>query len=139
MLRCRRLGGIILMPCPFFPRRGSSWRCIPSSTMARTARLVVPGMPHHITQRGTRRFEFLLRIVAYCLMTNHVHYIAIPERSDSIRRVFHRVNGTHSKHFNIKYGLVGHLWQERPFSCVLDSAHFRTLLLVQCRGALPRC
>jgi putative transposase len=117
--------------------------------MARTARLVVPGMPHHITQRGTRRFdvfrdeadrldylalfagscrEFRLRIVAYCLMTNHVHYIAIPERLDSIRRVFHRVHGTHSKHFNIKHGFVGHLWQERPFSCVLDSVHFRNAI-----------
>jgi len=117
--------------------------------MARTARLVVPGMPHHITQRGTRRFDvfrdeadrleylslladscrqFLLRVVAYCLMTNHVHYIAIPERLDSIRRVFHRVHGTHSKHFNIKHGFVGHLWQERPFSCVLDCAHFRNAI-----------
>jgi len=112
--------------------------------MPRTARVVVPGMPHHITQRGSRRFdvfrdeadrleyltlfaescrEFLLRIVAYCLMTNHVHYVAIPERPDSIRRVFHRVHGTHAHRFNIKYGFVGHLWQERPFSCVLDEAH----------------
>jgi putative transposase len=112
--------------------------------MPRTARLVVPGMPHHITQRGTRRFDvfrdetdrldylkmfaescliFQLRIVAYCLMTNHVHYIAIPERKDSIRRVFHRVHGTHSKRFNIKHGFVGHLWQERPFSCVLSDSH----------------
>ena len=113
--------------------------------MSRTARLVVPGMPHHITQRGTRRFnvfhdeadrldylslfaenchEFRLAIVAYCLMTNHVHYIAIPERTDSIARVFHRVHGTYSKRFNIKHGFVGHLWQERPFSCVLDEDHF---------------
>jgi putative transposase len=113
--------------------------------MPRTARLVVPGMPHHITQRGTRRFdvfrdqadrldylallvdscrEFLLRVVAYCLMTNHVHYIAIPERRDSIRRVFHRVHGTYSKRFNIKHGFVGHLWQERPFSCVLAASHY---------------
>jgi putative transposase len=109
------------------------------------ARVVVPGMPHHITQRGSRRsvvfqdesdrFDYLnlftescrqfhLRIVAYCLMTNHVHYIAIPDLSDSIYRVFHRSHGTYSKRFNKKYGFVGHLWQERPYSCVLDEAHF---------------
>src|SRR5262245_47762150 len=112
--------------------------------MSRKARVVAPGMPHHITQRGTRRFEifrdvadrldylslfaqscrdFRLRIVAYCLMTNHVHYIAVPECLDSIHRVFHRVNGTHAKRFNGKYGYIGHLWQERPFSCVLDEFH----------------
>jgi putative transposase len=99
----------------------------------------------HITQRGSRRFDvfrdeddrldylklfrdccrdYLLRIIAYCLMTNHVHYVAIPERLDSIHRVFHRLNGAHSQRFNRKYGFVGHLWQERPFSCVLDEPHF---------------
>ena len=113
--------------------------------MPRTARVVVPGMPHHITQRGSRQsnvfrdesdrslyleqlidscHEFLLRIIAYCLMTNHVHFVAIPEREDSIQKVFHRVHGTHAQRFNKKYELVGHLWQERPFSCVLDEGHF---------------
>jgi putative transposase len=113
--------------------------------MARTARLVVPGLPLHITQRGSRRFDvfrdeadrvdylklfrdcfqdYLLRIVAYCLMTNHVHYVAIPDRLDSIHRVFHRLNGAHSQRLNRKYGFVGQLWQERPFSCVLDEPHF---------------
>ncbi len=116
-------------------------------------------MPHHITQRETRRFdvfrdeagrldyltlfrncrEFFLRIIfliaapyracirsrirAHCLMTNQAHYIAIPERPDLTRKVFHCVHGTHSRRFNIMYGFVGHLWQERPFSCVLDEPH----------------
>jgi putative transposase len=95
----------------------------------------------HITQRGSRRFDvfrdeadrinylklfreccrdYRLRILAYCLMTNHVHYVAVPERLDSVRLVFHRINGAHSQRFNRKYGFVGHLWQERPFSCLLD-------------------
>jgi len=117
--------------------------------MPRTARVIVPGMPHHITQRGTRRFdvfrdeadrleyiqlfskwcrEFYLAIVAYCMMTNHVHFVAIPERPDSVHRVFHRVHGTYAKRFNLKYEFVGHLWQERPFSCVLDESHFRNAI-----------
>src|SRR5258708_7446303 len=106
--------------------------------MPRTARAVMVGMPHHITQRGSRRFDvfrdnsdrleyielfrescrrFLLRIWAYCLMSNHVHYIAVPEREDSIAKTFHRAHGAYAKRFNVKYGSVGHLWQERPFSC----------------------
>jgi len=112
--------------------------------MPRSARVVVPGAPHHVTQRGTRRFivyndeadrlfymellretcpVFGLQILAYCLMTNHVHYVAIPQGADSIYRVFHRVHGLYAQHFNTKYQLVGHLWQDRPFSCVLDGPH----------------
>jgi putative transposase len=112
--------------------------------MSRTARVVVPGMPMHITQRGSRRFDvfrddedrldylkllrdccrdYCFRIVAYCLMTNHVHYVAVPERLDSISLAFHRLNGAHSQRFNRKHGFLGHLWQERPFSCVLDESH----------------
>ncbi len=67
--------------------------------------------------------QFLLRIWAYCLMTNHYHFIAVPERRDSIKRVFHRTNGTYSNRFNAKYDFVGHLWQERPFSCVVAESH----------------
>lgn len=132
-----------IMGVPFLSVPRIFRRCIPSP-MPRVARVVVPGMPHHITQRGSRRYEVFrdeadrleylellcgccrdgrLRIVAYCLMTNHVHFVAVPERLDSIERVFHRLDGTHAQRFNIKYGFVGHLWQERPFSCVLDPAH----------------
>src|SRR3954468_5082022 len=112
--------------------------------MSRTARVVAPGMPMHITQRGSRRLDVFrdesdridylkllrdccrdygMRLLAYCLMTNHVHLVAIPDRLDSIRLVFHRLNGTHSQRFNRKYNFVGHLWQERPFSCLLDESY----------------
>jgi hypothetical protein len=74
--------------------------------MGRLARVVLPGVVHHITQRGVRsmdifysekdRKEYLfllnqqaekagLRYVAYCLMTNHVHLLAIPYKEDSLR------------------------------------------------------
>ena len=74
--------------------------------MARSARVVAPGFPHHVTQRGNRRQQtFLcdedyqsyldllsewcgavdLKILAYCLMPNHVHLIAMPESSDGVR------------------------------------------------------
>ena len=77
--------------------------------MARLARLVVPGLPHHVTQRGNRRgttfFEdgdYALyldlmaeaatrartEIWAYCLMPNHVHVILVPADEDGLRRTF---------------------------------------------------
>jgi putative transposase len=110
------------------------------------ARAVCPGTPHHITQRGVRRFDvfrdgadyeryvelllnyaprFGLGILAYCLMTNHVHLVVIPETEDSIAKAVHRCHGIYASEFNKKYGKTGHLWQARFFSCVLDAAHTR--------------
>lgn len=112
--------------------------------MPRIARVVCPEVPHHITQRGVRRFNvfldeadhlfylkllehyaprFGLGIVSYCTMTNHVHIVGVPEREDSIAKVFRDCHGTYASDFNKKYGNVGHVWQARPYSCVLDEAH----------------
>ena len=73
--------------------------------MARKARVVAVGAPHHIAQRGNNRQEVFLSgedrqfylatlaeschryeiaVLGYCLMTNHVHLVAIPGRSDSL-------------------------------------------------------
>jgi len=75
--------------------------------MARLARVVAPGFPHHITQRGNRRQETFfsdndyrtyitlmaeccqrcgVEIWAYCLMPNHVHLAAVPESEEGLRR-----------------------------------------------------
>lgn len=112
--------------------------------MARMARAVCPEVPHHITQRGVRRFNvfldeddyaiylrllklyserFLLRILAYCLMTNHIHVVGSPGRVDSIANTFKYCHGIYATEFNKKYGKSGHVWQARPFSCVLDESH----------------
>jgi putative transposase len=108
------------------------------------ARVVCPGFPHHITQRGVRRFatfldeadharylellgnyslQFRLRLLAYCVMTNHIHVVATPERPDSISNVFRDCHGTYAGEFNKKYGKSGHVWQARPYSRVLDESH----------------
>ncbi|HUT26000.1 MAG TPA: transposase [Sumerlaeia bacterium] len=71
--------------------------------MARRARVVVPGFPHHVTHGGNRRCDLFLRnadrevygdflrecakraeleICGYCLMTDHVHLICVPWREE---------------------------------------------------------
>ena len=112
--------------------------------MARTARIVAPNYPYHITQRGNYRqavFEnkedrkkyllwideysqkYNLSLLAYCLMDNHVHFIAIPAQEDSLSKVFSIVHMRYSQYFNKKMGASGHLWQGRFYSCVLDEPH----------------
>ncbi len=112
--------------------------------MPRRARVVLPDIPHHITQRGVRRaavflddedrrlYSTLLRtdagrcgvlVLAYCWMTNHVHIVAIPEREDSFALLFRRAHSSYAAEFNEKYGFSGHLWEARFYSCPLDEGH----------------
>ena len=112
--------------------------------MPRLARIIVPGLPHHITQRGNyrqdifnddtdrRRYliwvgeycrKYNLSIIAYCLMSNHVHFIVIPKDENSIARTFNTAHMRYSQYRNKNIGASGHLWQGRFFSCVMDERH----------------
>jgi putative transposase len=112
--------------------------------MPRSARLVVEGIPHHVTQRGNRgqdvffsdqdrtrylawlkdyadRYELL--VLGYCLMTNHVHLVVLPRKNDSLGRTLQTTHMRHSQRINLDYGWTGHLWQGRFFSTALDETH----------------
>lgn len=111
------------------------------------ARVVVPGVPHHVTQRGDRRETvFLARgdyqrylnllkeysaargleVAAYCLMPNHVHLVAIPRRADSLATVLKPVHLRLAQFVNWTHGMTGRRWQGRFFSCPLDDRHTAT-------------
>ena len=112
--------------------------------MPRIARLVVPDYPHHVTARGNYRQnifkddagrkqylafiadyskEYHLTILSYCLMDNHVHFIAVPHKENSLAKVFSGTHVRYSQYFNKKLHVRGHLWQGRFYSCVLNGAH----------------
>ena len=112
--------------------------------MPRMARLVIPGLPHHITQRGSRKqatffsnddyAEYLallhknlgsagVDIWAYCLMPNHVHLIAVPRNPDSLSKLLRLTHHRYARYINDGHGWQGHLWQERYHSCVMDENH----------------
>ena len=119
--------------------RRALYECMP-----RIARVVVEGFPLHVTQRGTNRFPLFedntdrlnyLRLLVeaarrygltfwgYCLMTNHIHLVVVPEWRESVHHVFKWVNMNHSRCFHARHGGSGHLWENRPYSCVLEGAH----------------
>jgi putative transposase len=112
--------------------------------MPRIARLIVPEIPHHITQRGNRRqrvffsgsdkslylrllfdnsTEAGLRFLAYCLMDNHVHLIGIPKDKDDFASALGETHRKYSTIINIREKWKGHLWQGRYGSCPLDDIH----------------
>ena len=112
--------------------------------MARLARVVVPGVPHHVTQRGNRRqkvffgeddyrhYRSLLaagcaaaqvEVWAYCLMPNHVHLILVPRTADGLRAALGETHRRYTRHVNLRQGWRGFLWQGRFASCPLDEPH----------------
>lgn len=112
--------------------------------MPRKARIVVPGLAHHITQRGnyqsyifTREadyrkycywyrkyaWKYKVQTLAYCLMGNHVHFIVVPEEQNSLARLFNTVHMRYSQYKNLESKRKGHLWQGRFFSCILSQGH----------------
>ena len=112
--------------------------------MPRIARVVAPGMPHHITQRGNRRLQTFfsdndyrtyidlmkewcdtrgVEIWAYCLMPNHVHMIAIPETRESLKLAIGEAHRRYSRMINFREGWKGHLWQGRFASYVMDEKY----------------
>lgn len=112
--------------------------------MARIPRIVIPGYPHHIVQRGNRRqivffsdldknayIQYLLEatihfgidIWAYCLMDNHVHLIAVPKNIDSFARGMGEAQRKYTRMIHFREGWRGYLWQGRFLSCPLDRLH----------------
>jgi putative transposase len=112
--------------------------------MARIARFVVPGLPHHVTQRGNRRetvffsdadYELYRDLLAmqcrkhevavwsYCLMPNHVHLILVPARAESLGRALGETHRRYSAAINARLRATGHLFQSRYGSAVMDEDH----------------
>lgn len=112
--------------------------------MPRVARIVLAGLPHHITQRGNNRqdvffvdddrrvyLELLkthaerygLTVLGYCLMNNHVHLVGTPSREDALARTIGRTHFRYSQYVNRLHRRSGHLWQNRFYSCALDEVH----------------
>ncbi len=112
--------------------------------MARIARVIAPGIPHHVTQRGNRSQpaffcaddylayidlmakwcgKYQVEIWAYCLMPNHVHLIAVPETSNGLARAIGEAHRRYTRRINFREKWRGHLWQERFASFPMDESY----------------
>ena len=131
--------------------------------MARNARCIWPGLAYHVTQRGSNhqtvffsnsdRHHYLAllrenltdcdtRVLAFCLMSNHMHLVLVPGQADSLAVLLRRVHGRYAQYLNVKKQRSGHLWQNRFFSCPLSESHLaRVLRYVKLRRgrSTPMC
>ena len=112
--------------------------------MARISRVVLPGYPHHVTQRGVRSIpifgndddrrvylevmaeqlnRFAVEVLAWCLMTNHTHLVAIPKDQVALARAIGEAHRRYTRRKNVAEGVRGYLFQGRFGSCALDEPH----------------
>ncbi|MFN2258702.1 MAG: transposase, partial [Parasphingopyxis sp.] len=117
--------------------------------MARLARLVVPGLPHHVTQRGNGRQRVFfndadyrayrdglgeacraadVEVWAWVLMPNHVHMILVPQDEDGIRRALAPLHRRYAGRIHAREKRTGHFWQGRFGCAVMDEAHLGAAL-----------
>lgn len=104
----------------------------------------MPGVPHHVTQRGNRRGrvfysdndhriyltwlreyanEHDVDVLAYCLMSNHVHLVLVPAARNSLHLALRRLHLRYAQRVNRAHEWRGHLWQGRYFASVLDESY----------------
>ena len=112
--------------------------------MARLARVVIPGLPHHVTQRGNGRARTFfsdddytlylklltsacavakVRCLGYVLMPNHVHLILVPKDADGLRKAMSSVHRAYAGQINARRKKTGHFWQGRYGAAVMDENH----------------
>jgi putative transposase len=112
--------------------------------MSRLPRLILPGIPYHVTQRGNRRAQTFFEdsdyaiyrdllaesalkaeaeIWCYCLMPNHVHIIIVPSDEDGLRRTFADTHRRYTGYINARNRWTGHLWQGRFGAVAMDEPH----------------
>jgi putative transposase len=125
-----------------------SIKCYILDSMPRVARIVVPGLPHHVVQRGNRRqqtffhsadYERYIDLVreacrrtetevwAWCLMPNHVHLLLVPAAAEALSEVMGTVHQSYAWVINRRQGWQGCLWQGRYFS---DSVNMENVAFV---------
>jgi putative transposase len=123
---------------------------LPPTAMPRRARLTLPDVPLHLTQRGHDRhacffadddYRFYLYwlernaarqhcfIHAYVLMTNHVHLVLSAEEAEAPAGLMKAQNQRYVCYVNQRYGRSGTLWNGRFHSCLAQQENY--LLICQ--------
>lgn len=112
--------------------------------MARHARLVLSGIPHHVTQRGNRRDRVFFspadyrhyrnliaqaakqagtEVWAYCFMPNHIHLVMVPGTAAGLSKALADPARRYALEINKRLGWTGHLWESRFSSVPMEESH----------------
>jgi putative transposase len=62
-------------------------------------------------------------LIGYCLMSNHIHLIAVPHKANGLAQALKQTHGRYASYWNAIHQSSGHVWQGRYYSCPLDQPH----------------
>jgi putative transposase len=109
--------------------------------MPRPPRVAEPGAVYHVFTRGNRKEDIVAddtdrarflqifgdvaarrswRCIAYCLMTNHYHFVLETPRDD-LSAGMHALNGRYARAFNRRHGFSGHVFEKRFAAAAAES------------------
>lgn len=106
--------------------RGRCWRTPPHHTKRhRSATCIFTNADRftYLDCLATYCRQARVRILSYCLMTNHIHLVAVPEEPQSLAVALRRTHGRYALYLNTRRQRKGHLWQNRFYSCALGRQH----------------
>jgi putative transposase len=113
--------------------------------MPRPLRITIPNIPFHILNRGNNRqktfkddadFEYFVSLLKrfkrelsfklyhFCLMPNHTHFVIEPTIEGSLPKIMLKLTLAYTRYFNEKYEGVGHVWQGRYKSSLIDKENY---------------
>ncbi len=113
--------------------------------MPRKTRNYLVGMPYHVVQRGNNRepcfiepenYRFYLQlwedvsqrygvdVHAYCLMTNHIHFLVTPRQAAALSNTMKVVGSRYAQSINLTYGRTGTLWEGRHRSSLIQQENY---------------
>ena len=117
--------------------------------MPRHRRVVIPGCPHHVMQRGNNRrdvfysdldrkvylallkeycVQYDIEVLGYCLLTNHIHALVIPATSNGLAKAFGKTHSDYARWLHVRRRECGHLWQNRFYSCPIENQYLWAVL-----------
>ena len=65
-----------------------------------------------------------MEVHAYCLMTNHIHFLITPAQPDSISRATCVIGSRYAYYFNKTYKRTGTVWEGRHKSSLVQSDRY---------------
>jgi putative transposase len=70
------------------------------------------------TKRAKSKYRFSL--INLCIMSNHIHFMIIPARGESLSRIMQWILGVFALSLNKLFGQIGHVWYDRFKSRIID-------------------
>lgn len=65
-----------------------------------------------------------IEIIAYCIMSNHVHLLIYADKVENLTKFMHKINTIYAIYYNNKYKRVGYVFRDRFKSEIIETEYY---------------